>query len=100
MRIGLGVYLTRGFAKWLHVNVADFRNGFFLFQTMGFAQLVQKQSLRKRPKNLMPRLDRLIYPLKLRNPFLTLPLPTPSSPSHFCKRHPFVILISTWDKKK
>gem|GEM_PF-3026898 len=58
MQIELGVYLTRGFRKWLHVNVAAFRNGFFLFQTMGFAQLVQKQSSRKRLKNLMPRLER------------------------------------------
>src|SRR5215813_2547422 len=99
MQIGLGVYLTRGFAKWLNVNVADFRNGFFLFQTMGFAQLVQKQSSRKRLKDLIPRLQRQINPIKLRYA-LTLPLPTPSGASHLCKRHPFVILKSTWDKKK
>ena len=103
MQIGLRVkkYLSDRFRKWQHVNVADFLNGFFPFQTMGFAQLVRMRSLRKLLKNLMLRLDMLINPLKLRHFLLTLPLPTPSSASHLCKRlNQVLVLMSMWDKKK
>jgi len=101
MQIGLRVYLSERFRKWQHVNVADFLNGFFPFPTMGFAKLVRLQSLRKPLKNLMLRLEMLINPLKLRHFLLTLHLPTPSSPSHLCKRlNQVLVLMSMWDKKK
>src|SRR6266550_9043230 len=45
--------LSERFRKWQHVNIADFLNGFFPFQTMGFAKLVRVESLRKPLKNLM-----------------------------------------------
>ena len=64
-------------------------------------QLVRMQSLRKLLKNLMPRLDILINPLKLRHFLLTLHLPNPSSASHLCKRlNRVLVLMSMWDKKK
>jgi len=63
MQIGLRVYLNERFRKWQHVNVADALDGFFPFQTMGFAQRVRMQSLRKLLKNLMLRLEMLINTL-------------------------------------
>ena len=55
--------VSERFRKWQHVNVADSLDGFFPFQTMGFAKLVRVQSLRKRLQNLMPRLEMSINPL-------------------------------------
>lgn len=101
MHIGLRVYLSGRFGRWQPVNVADFLNGFFRFQAMGFVKLVRVQSLRKLLKNLMPRPDRLINPLKLRHFLLTFPLPNPSSASHPCKRlNQVLVSMSMWDKKK
>ena len=101
MQIGLRVYLSERFRKWQHVNVADFLNGFFPFQTMGFAKLVRVLSLRKLLKHLMLRLEMLINPLKLRHLLLALHLPTPSSASHLRKRlNQVLVLMSMWDKKK
>ena len=87
MQIGLRVYLSDRFRKWQHVNVADALDGFFPFQTMGFAKLVRVKSLKKLLKNPMLRLEMWISPLKLRNFLLTLSLPTSSSVSHLCNRH-------------
>ena len=68
---------------------------------MGFVQLVRMQSLRKLLKNLTPRFDILISPLKLGHFFLALYLPTPSSAAHLCKRlNQVLVLMSMWDKKK
>ena len=101
MQIGLRVYLSGRFRKWQPVNVADALDGFFPFQEMGFVQLVRMRSLRKLLQNLMPELDMLINPLKLRPFLLTLHLPTPSSAPHLCKRlNQGLVLMSMWDKKK
>ena len=83
------------------MNVAGFLNGFFPFQAMGFAKLVQLQSLRKLRKDLMPRPEMLINPLKLKHFLLTLPLPNPSGASQLYKRrNQVLVLMSMWDKKK
>jgi hypothetical protein len=101
MQIRLRVYLSGRFRKWQHVNVADALDGFFPFQTMGFVKHVRVQSLRKLLQDLMPQLDMLINPLKLRPFLLTLHLPTPSSTSHLWKRlNRVLVLMSMWDKKK
>ena len=93
MQIGLRVYLTKRFRKWQPVNVAGAPDGFFPFQEMGFAKLVRMQSLRKLLKNLVLRLEILINLLKLRNFLLTLPLPTSSSASQFCKKLSHVLVL-------